>query len=489
MTSHIKEADSNWQKKAGLDLRLDKTKVLKEALVSAEENGQNLPKSDSAQVFKRKWEKKKTVQSDEAEFSWQFIRHEAMKKLRNLRKLHDPDVQRKKLRAVEGMLWVALSKGGFFTDSEADEIVDAYVYCQESPSLHPLQTAFPKGYVPRKFRTKAFAKVRSVEKTLVFDHPPLKSALARRGYFLNNGFFSSAESVQLMKNFDEFLLSRGYSTDQESKWNLLRKDFFTFYRETKLFLYVGKGLNRSSHQLKLRLIALHHGYKRDRVSAQEDEFVLREVEALKSRGFYRRFKRIGDQLGRFNQQVKGRYHYLTSSMPLPPDPQKLHESIANLEDKNIIASLEDIPFHMLASENGMSENDLRSYWFREGKQRYLRSKLPRWTLADTLELLDKIQESGEDEENCVDFEGIFDRHFRGKVVDWKHLREHFGRIRRVVPYYMLDDLQSIVSVAKKHVKKRLRKRKRDRSSAEGEPEETCIEDAEADEDMFEEESF
>jgi len=180
---------------------------------------------------------------------------------------------------------------------------------------------------------------------------------------------------------------------------------------------------------------------------------------------------------------------LTSSKTPPPDPQKLHESIAHLEDENIIASLEDIPFHILASENRMSENDLRSYWFREGKQRYLRSKLPRWTLADTLELLDKIQESGEDEENCVDFEGIFDRHFRGKAVDWKHLREHFGRIRRIVPYYMLDDLQSIVSVTKKHVKKRLRRKKRDRSSAEGEPEETCIQDAEADEDMFEDESF
>ena len=108
----------------------------------------------------------------------------------------------------------------------------------------------------------------------------------------------------------------------------------------------------------------------------------------------------------------------------------------------------------------MSENDLRLYWIQEGKQLYIRSKLPRWTLKDTIELLNKIKESGEDEENCVDFEGIFDRHFQGRAVDWKHLREHFGRVRRVVPYYMLDDLQSVVSVAKKHVKKQIRKREK-----------------------------
>ena len=48
-----KEVDPNWQKKAGLDLRLDKTKILKDALTSAEENGLSLPKTDSAQVLKK----------------------------------------------------------------------------------------------------------------------------------------------------------------------------------------------------------------------------------------------------------------------------------------------------------------------------------------------------------------------------------------------------------------------------------------------------
>ena len=66
MTSEpLKEADSKWKKKAGLDLRLDKSKILKEALDSAGEKRQNLPKTNSAQVFKRNWERKKKVRSDD----------------------------------------------------------------------------------------------------------------------------------------------------------------------------------------------------------------------------------------------------------------------------------------------------------------------------------------------------------------------------------------------------------------------------------------
>ena len=452
----IKEADSKWQKKAGFDLRLDKTKILKKALASVKKDGQNLPKTSSAQVFKRKWERKTAVRSDEVVHSWQFVKRIAMKKLRNLRKLCDPDIHRKKLRGVEGLLLVVTQSSGTFTDTEADEIVDTYILCQESPSLHPLQTAIPKGSVSPKFRKTCGG----IFKSMLFGHIPLRSALARRGYFLNHGLFSSAESMQLMKNFDAFLRTRGYSTDPESKWNLMKDGFATFYRKTKLFLYVGRNLNRSSDQLLLRLISLHHTLKRSTLSAEEDSFLIREAEVLKNEGVHKRFKCIGGELGRLSVQVKSRHCRLTSSKCHPPDPLKLNKAIADLQERNLIASLEDIPFEALALKYGMSENDLRLYWIQEGKQLNIRSKLPRWTLKDTIELLNKIKESGEDEENCVDFEGIFDRHFQGRAVDWKHLREHFGRVRRVVPYYMLDDLQSVVSVAKKHVKKQIRKREK-----------------------------
>ena len=474
----IKEADSNWQKKAGFDLRQDKTKILKEALASAEENGQSLPKTDSAQVFQRMWGSKKSAQSDECIVSWKYVKRKALKMLRVLRKYDDPEMQRKKLRAVEGILCLVLPMSGFCTDSEADEVVDAYIYCQESPSLHPLQTAFPTGYLPRNYRR--LVDRCGVYKCVLFAHPSLRSALARRGHFLNSGRFSSSESMQLMTNFDEFLRSRGYATDPESKWNLIKSDFSKFYRKTKLFLHVGKKLNRSSDQLRARLIWSYHTLKRSRLNAEEDSFVLREAAALKSRGVHKRFKRIGGELGRIHAQVASRHQHLTLSKFAPSDPRKLFESVANLGDTN----LDDIPFHTLAAENGMSENDLRLYWSREGKKQYLRSKLPKWTLEDTIKLLDKIQESGEDEENCVDFEGIFERHFKGQVADAPHLREHFNRIRRVVPYYMLDDLQSVVSVAKKHVKKRMRKRKPEESSVEGETED-LEHHVEGDEDMFE----
>ena len=64
----------------------------------------------------------------------------------------------------------------------------------------------------------------------------------------------------------------------------------------------------------------------------------------------------------------------------------------------------------------------------------------------------------EDDENALDFDTIKKRCFEGKVVDGQHLREHYNRIRRDVSYYMLSDLQSVVSAAKKEVERKLREK-------------------------------
>ena len=73
-------------------------------------------------------------------------------------------------------------------------------------------------------------------------------------------------------------------------------------------------------------------------------------------------------------------------------------------------------------------------------------------MKDSLALLQAIQTDGEEDENCIDFKGIYERSFIGKVQNWEHLREHFLRMRRIVPYYMLNDLQSTVAAAMKEIK-------------------------------------
>ena len=73
-------------------------------------------------------------------------------------------------------------------------------------------------------------------------------------------------------------------------------------------------------------------------------------------------------------------------------------------------------------------------------------------------LLNEIEKCDEEDENCIDFERMFTKCFQGKVVDMQHLREHYNRLRRIVPYYMLNDLQSIVVATKKELKKRMEKR-------------------------------
>merc|ERR1739838_1185552 len=85
----------------------------------------------------------------------------------------------------------------------------------------------------------------------------------------------------------------------------------------------------------------------------------------------------------------------------------------------------DIPFDCFANQVGCSAESLAQYWIKVGKQKYLRPKLPRWTLEKSVLLLDKIQKSDEEDENCIDFESIYVESFCGHVQDFKHLREHY----------------------------------------------------------------
>ena len=114
-----------------------------------------------------------------------------------------------------------------------------------------------------------------------------------------------------------------------------------------------------------------------------------------------------------------------------------------------------VPYDVIAAELGLSAEDLQRYWLKEGKKKYTRSLLPKWSHADSLLLLNEIESTEEEDENCVNFEQIYQKSFQGKVVDWKHLREHYNRLRRVVPYYLLKDLKTAVLVAKKELKRKM----------------------------------
>ena len=123
--------------------------------------------------------------------------------------------------------------------------------------------------------------------------------------------------------------------------------------------------------------------------------------------------------------------------------------------KEIIAT--NVDFTIVAARLGMKEEVLRSFWQKEGARICVRASLPRWKLEDSLTLLKAIEDEDEEDENCIDFKRLHDRAFRGKVQNWEHLREHYNRVRRVVPYYMLNDLQSTVAATIKAIKEKMEK--------------------------------
>jgi len=48
---------------------------------------------------------------------------------------------------------------------------------------------------------------------------------------------------------------------------------------------------------------------------------------------------------------------------------------------------------------------------------------------------------------------MYKKHFQEQAYDWKHLREQFNRLRRVVDHYLVHDLPTVVSALKSAHKK------------------------------------
>ena len=133
-----------------------------------------------------------------------------------------------------------------------------------------------------------------------------------------------------------------------------------------------------------------------------------------------------------------------------------------------------VPLSELAAQLVVNEENLRSFWQREGRRLCTRAALPIWRLEDSMALLEAIESYGEEDENCIHFREIYAHSFRGKVADWEHLREHYNRVRRVVSFYMLEDLPSTLAKAKKELRKKLEERQEGKEEAD-EDEDTFVE--------------
>merc|ERR1719192_15520 len=134
---------------------------------------------------------------------------------------------------LNGQLYYVLKNGRTVSDEEADLVVHVLMSCQENPGGHPLQT------IRTNYRMRIVSETFYLDQ--LFSHTPLKNALSRRGFELNIGVFSASESSTLIENMNSFFESRKLS--KESIWKSLNAPF---YRKYKLFLDIGKNLNRSS---------------------------------------------------------------------------------------------------------------------------------------------------------------------------------------------------------------------------------------------------
>lgn len=158
----------------------------------------------------------------------------------------------------------------------------------------------------------------------------------------------------------------------------------------------------------------------------------------------------------------------------PKEIQSVLSAIAKHQKRDINEidpGTDDIPFEAIAVKLGLDVNSIKQFWDKRGKKSVARSRLPRWTLRDSLALFEEIEKDEEEDENCVDFADIHNRAFVGKVENWEHLREHYNRVRRRVSFYLIKDLPTVISVAKKDIKERMAKFGKERNCDEDDDDE------------------
>ena len=255
-----KKVDKGWQKRAGLDLRVAKPQIYKDELSSARKEDRVVPKTNSAQVHAHSSSSsEKGKAPTENEFvnpqkepylvpksnraraqlhasAWKqfqrgraltpeqlafrdWMKKKALKKLRKLVKVNWIQARLTGLREAEGYLYCVIRIGGDFDGDEADFIADCAIRHHERPGAHPLQTR-RLGFPLPKFHWHD-----TISHDILYSHPSLKQALARRGFFLNTGHFSASETLTLIQNFERFLSEHGQKTDPEAIADLMKSGF------------------------------------------------------------------------------------------------------------------------------------------------------------------------------------------------------------------------------------------------------------------------
>lgn len=456
-----------WSEKEGLDLRFDKSKVLKQALerkgcLSTEipPNPQPLIHTGNDNYLGRnKWN---------TEFDNDFIKQLKEEYENQLKSLSE--IKGKKDRRIffeneiEGTLTDYVAAGGNLIEEEADELVDLAIQTQELPGKHPLQRRKCQGGRARyKHRTgRPKGRHHMSDPGQIYGQPVLRAALQRRGFQLNIGPFSENETLQLMKNFTSFLKNGDFPHDKKSIGEMFLEPgrFYRFYKKTNMLLHVGDKLHKTSYQIYMRLKNVYHPDNcKGTFSAAEDTVILKRGRELKNTGVHRRWRTIADEIDRFHHGVWQRHHTLNGD-ELKMSKSDMRELISVICDitgcfSSDLDSLKDFPFEEICDRLQMEGKDrvqkLSSFWCKVGMSRYKRAMLPRWTLQDSLDLIRDVEAQKEDDEHCVDFESIFKTNFQGKVENWEHLREHFNRLRRVVPYYLTKNFHAVLSVAKEEI--------------------------------------
>jgi len=438
--------DATWSQADGYDLRWDKPKIYKRELSTKDHTEIPLVKEAQQHICKDRILKERPPPDDPNE--WKMIKSIALKKMKKAALLKDYDKLQAKFLKVEALLYKVVYIGGHYEAEEADDVVDFFILGREREGCHPLQRTRVRGTGVIKVPNTSF----SLDTPLLFMHQPLRDALRRRGFYLNVGQFSSSESLTLMKNFESFLLQNGFSTDKESKWKYLSEDFHHFHLQTRIFIYIGDNLNRTSRQLYRHLLQVYHPFERGSFDAATDAILLEEAATFKAKGSKKYHTKIGDVVNRHRGAVGRRLQHLTGVHDKTTKTQpEIYEAICEYMSSSECCDAEVIPFAEIGGRLGFHPNVIEKFWLSVGKLQYQKSLLPKWTLKDSLTLLQEIQKSEEDDENAIDFGDIKARCFEGKVVNLQQLRERFNRIRRAVPYYMLSDLQSVVAAAIKKV--------------------------------------
>ena len=80
MSEKSKRVDKNWMKKAGLDLRREKTPIVKKDLALAREEGRPVPKSSTAHVHAHDVKRSKKLKGDDIQSVVNVLRDDVRKR-------------------------------------------------------------------------------------------------------------------------------------------------------------------------------------------------------------------------------------------------------------------------------------------------------------------------------------------------------------------------------------------------------------------------